>query len=169
MQDPPTGTSPNNLISTDEFEESILISLGLRPIFSQVAPSSPSPRKKSKSDSSPPPSDLEYTFEGFSEASLPDGSPAPEDLKATDEQLSQAEELRIQLEEVKERREMRIQEIYDQLESIWEVCDAKPAEVEEFVLANKGSTQSAVDAVSIACHERLRRGGMIRHRRFPLL
>lgn len=143
LQDPPIGITPRNLHSTDGFQESILNSLGLKPIFSTIS-SSPPPNGNGDGDED---HHVEYTFEGFVDVN-PDGPSSLEDLTPNDELLEKANSLKESLESIKTDREIRIQQLYDQLEELWSMCEVEAADIAEFVLENKGSTQSAVEAVS---------------------
>lgn len=68
--------------------------------------------------------------------------------------LKAATRLRAALEEEKTRREGRIQELYDELYALWERFGVPEAEMEAFVLANSGATESAIEAVSSTTCER---------------
>lgn len=67
--------------------------------------------------------------------------PKPDNVK-------RACELRQGLEAERVRREARIQELYDELFVLWERFGVTEPEMEEFVLANSGTTNASIQAVS---------------------
>ncbi|KAI0087221.1 microtubule associated protein-domain-containing protein [Irpex rosettiformis] len=60
--------------------------------------------------------------------------------------LSWAERTRIELEDLKRKRESHIQSMYDQLEALWKRLSISEAEMDEFVEANRGSTEETIGA-----------------------
>jgi protein regulator of cytokinesis 1 len=69
------------------------------------------------------------------------------------ELLRWAERTRAELEDVKRRREARIQTMYDQLEALWRRLGVADADMDAFVEAHRGSTEETV----IAYEEELER------------
>ncbi|KAF7798089.1 hypothetical protein EIP86_009303 [Pleurotus ostreatoroseus] len=60
--------------------------------------------------------------------------------------ISWAESTRIELEEIKRRREAHIQSLYDQLEILWRRLGVSDQEMDAFVEAQRGSTEGTVQA-----------------------
>lgn len=69
-----------------------------------------------------------------------------EGVDPSPELIQWAESTQANLEDTKRRRESHIQAMYDQLESLWRRLGVTDAEMDEFVEANRGSTDATVRA-----------------------
>ena len=69
-----------------------------------------------------------------------------EGVEPTPGLISWAESMRVELEEVKRRREAHIQSLYDQLEVLWRRLGVTDQEIDSFVEAQRGSTDGTVRA-----------------------
>ncbi|KAH9896871.1 microtubule associated protein-domain-containing protein [Cubamyces lactineus] len=87
-------------------------------------------------------------MEELSEEDLPDSNVTVglEGVEPTQSLMAWAESTRIELEDVKKRREAHIQAMYDQLEALWRRLGVTDAEMDAFVEAQRGTTEATIKA-----------------------
>ncbi|KAI0360677.1 hypothetical protein OH77DRAFT_1470873 [Trametes cingulata] len=108
-------------------------------------------------DSQPQPSEADHQrvfarfvarMEELSDEDLPDSNVTVglEGVEPTLALMAWAEATRIELEEIKKRREAHIQAMYDQLEALWRRLGVTDAEMDAFVEAQRGTTDATIKA-----------------------
>lgn len=70
----------------------------------------------------------------------------PHVLQPTPANIARAQQKRNELEEEKSRRESRIQELYDDLFSLWVKFEVPEEDMDKFVMGNSGSTMAVIEA-----------------------
>ncbi|KAJ8475251.1 hypothetical protein ONZ51_g6669 [Trametes cubensis] len=87
-------------------------------------------------------------MEELSEEDLPDSNITVglEGVEPTQSLMAWAESTRIELEDIKKRREAHIQAMYDQLEALWRRLGVTDAEMDAFVEAQRGTTDATIKA-----------------------
>lgn len=88
-------------------------------------------------------------LEALSEEELANSTkpyPGLEGVEPTVGLIAWAESTRIELEEVKRRREAHIQSLYDQLETLWRRLGVSIEDMDAFVESHRGSTEQTVQA-----------------------
>ncbi|OSD08019.1 hypothetical protein PYCCODRAFT_1381285 [Trametes coccinea BRFM310] len=87
-------------------------------------------------------------MEEISDEDLPDSNVTVglEGVEPTQALMAWAEATRIELEDIKKRRETHIQAMYDQLEALWRRLGVADADMDAFVEANRGTTDVTIKA-----------------------
>ncbi|KAL4247812.1 MAP65/ASE1 family protein [Abortiporus biennis] len=86
----------------------------------------------------------ELSDEDLSDSAVP--TMGLEGVEPTPGLISWADSKRLQLEDIKKRREAHIQAMYDQLEALWRRLGVPDEEMDSFVEAQRGSTEETVRA-----------------------
>ncbi|CDO70098.1 hypothetical protein BN946_scf184806.g25 [Trametes cinnabarina] len=87
-------------------------------------------------------------MEEISDEDLPDSNVTVglEGVEPTQALMSWAQATRLELEDIKKRREAHIQAMYDQLEALWRRLGVADADMDAFVEANRGTTDITIKA-----------------------